>query len=210
MKKNAVAKNPIVCDDILRYKKNKFAANFALLGLVFNCLYFLLLYSVVNLSIYTVLLMGSVIVNLLVLLIGFYSSEGIKGYDKRFAFVLIALAVVQIARIFILPTMGMAKDYLDGNWYFGAKMTSASNGTIFVIYLAASAACFIVSAVHGYVIAKRLEVFQAKIEKGEIVVEDELKKLETADEAVAAAPVTENAEPETVPATEEKGDGENG
>ena len=33
-------KHSVLQDDILRYKKNKFAGNFALLALVFNCFIF--------------------------------------------------------------------------------------------------------------------------------------------------------------------------
>ena len=36
----------IIDSDILRYKKNKLAASLALLGLVFNCLYIMLLYGI--------------------------------------------------------------------------------------------------------------------------------------------------------------------
>ena len=43
MKKTA--NQQIISSDISRYKKNKLAANLALLGLVFNCLYFMLLYG---------------------------------------------------------------------------------------------------------------------------------------------------------------------
>ena len=63
--------NPVIQDDILRYKKNKFAANFALLALVFNCLYFMLFYSINITGLYTILLGLSVIANLFILLIGF-------------------------------------------------------------------------------------------------------------------------------------------
>ena len=68
-------KNPVLQDDILRYKKNKFASGFALLALVFNCLYFALLYSILSTDLYKLQLGFSVIINLLVLLIGFYASR---------------------------------------------------------------------------------------------------------------------------------------
>ncbi len=201
--KNEVVKNQVLQDDILRYKKNKIASTLALCALVFNCLYFMLFYAVHSTKVYTPLVGLSVIVNLLVLLAGFYSSEGIKNYNKKFAIALLVLAVIQIIRIFIYPTMGMAQGYLEGNHYFFfIKMTNASNGTLMIIYLVASAAFFVAAAVHGYLVAHRLETFSKKLANGEVSVEDELKKLDEEDAAkeVAAADVAETAE--AVPASD--------
>ena len=177
----------ILQDDILRYKKNKFASSFAILALVFNCLYFTILYAVCSTDLYKVALGFSVIVNLLVLLTGFYASEGIKGYNKKFAIVLIVLAAVQIIRIIYYPIVGAAKGWIaDDNHYFGITMNKAANSTLMVIYLAGSAACFIVSAVQGFIVARRLEVFQKKLDDGEISVEATLAEIE-AEEAEAKA-----------------------
>lgn len=181
MKKNKTEMNPIIKDDILRYKKNKFASNFALLALVFNCLYFMLLYSVNKVDYYKILLGFSVIVNLFVLLAGFFCSEGIKAYNKKFAFALFVLAAVQIARIFIYPLMGMRDNWLRDNAYFGVIMTSPVQGTILIIFLAASAGCFIASGVQGLIAALRLKSFQKKIDAGEISVEETLKQLDEED-----------------------------
>lgn len=183
MKNNTVEKNVVLQDDILRYKKNKFAANFTLLALVFNILYFTLLYTIHQPEAYTLLIGVSVIVNLLVLLSGFYASEGIKSYNKKFSILLIVLAVVQIVRIFIYPLDGMKNGWMHSNAYFGAIMTPASNGTLMIIYLAASAACFIVAAVFGYIGANRREIHVKKVESGEISVEDTLKALDDQDKA---------------------------
>ena len=46
MKKNAG--NPVLQKDVMRYKKNKFGANLALIGLALGCIYFLSLYSQVK------------------------------------------------------------------------------------------------------------------------------------------------------------------
>lgn len=191
-KQKTVEPNPILQDDILRYKKNKFAANFALLALVFNCLYFMLFYSVHNESFYTILLGFSVILNLLVLLLGFFCSEGIKGFNGKFAYVLFALAAVQIARIFVFPLMGMSNDWLTGNFYFGIPMNSPLQGILLIVYLCASSACFIVSGVQGLIAAKRLQNFQKRLDNGEISVEATLKELDEKD--AAAAVVTADAD----------------
>lgn len=191
------AKNPVLQDDILRYKKNKFASSFALLALVFNCLYFTLLYAVCQTALYKVPLGFSVIINLLVLLCGFYSSEGIKGYNKKFSIVLLVLAAVQLLRIIYYPSIGAARGWLaNDNHYFGITMNNAANATLMIIYLVGSAACFAVSAVQGYIVARRLEVFQKKIDNGEVSVEETIKELDAAD----AKKTDENVLAEQVPA----------
>jgi len=191
----------VIQDDILRYKKNKFAANFALLGLVFCCLYFTLLYTISAVKdIFNVWMGFSVIFNLLVLLIGFYASEGIKAYNKKFSIVLFVLAAVQLIRIIYYPAMGMANDWIHGNYYFGILMTNAANGTLMIIYLVCSAACFIVSGVQGFIVARKLEVFQKKLDNGEVSVEQTLAEMD--EEERAAAVVSAEAANETS-ATEE-------
>lgn len=172
-------KTAIIQDDILRYKKNKFASSFALLALVFNCLYFTLLYAISAVkSMFDVWMGFSVIVNLLVLLMGFFASEGIKGYNKKFSIVLLVLAALQLLRIVYYPIIGMSREWLVGNYYFGITMTNAANGTLMIIYLVASAAFFIVSAVQGYIVAMKLESFQKKLDSGEISIDDTLAEIE--------------------------------
>ncbi|MDE7257228.1 MAG: hypothetical protein K2N50_04650 [Clostridia bacterium] len=191
-------KNPVLQDDILRYKKNKFASGFALLALVFNCLYFALLYSILSTDLYKLQLGFSVIINLLVLLVGFYASEGIKGYNKKFSIVLLVLAAVQLIRIVYYPSIGAAKNWLsDSNYYFGAKMNNAANATVMIIYLVGSAACFIVSAVQGFIVARRLEVFQKKLDNGEVSVEAALKEIE--EKEVSASVQNINADSNNEP-----------
>ncbi len=202
------AKNPVLQDDILRYKKNKFASSFALLALVFNCLYFALFYSILSTPLYKVQMGFSVIINLLVLLVGFYSSEGIKGYNKKFSIVLIVLAAVQVVRMIYYPIVGASKGWLnDSNIYFFVKMSNAANATLLVIWLAASTACFIVSAVQGFIVAKRLENFQKKLDNGEVSVEETLKEVEAAEAAAQNVTADSNNKPselkEVVEAEEE-------
>lgn len=192
-------KMSIVQDDILRYKKNKFASSFALLALVFNCLYFSLLYAIGAVaSMFDVWMGVSVIFNLLVLLIGFYASEGIKAYNKKFAIVLLVLAAVQLIRIIYYPSIGMSKQWLEGNFFFGIQMTNASNGVVMIIFLVASAACFIVSAVQGYIVANKLSNFQKKLDNGEISIENTLAEMDAEDAAAA------NETAVTEPAVEEE------
>ena len=189
MNKKNVESNPVLQDDILRYKKNKLAANLALLALVFNCLYFMLFYSVHKIYFYTILLGVSVIVNLVVLLLGFFCSEGIKGYNGKFSYVLFGLAGVQIVRIFIFPLKGMSQNVLNGNYYFGIEMKSPLQGVILIVFLVLSAACFIASGVYGMIMAMRLKNFQKKIDNGEVSIEATLKQVEEAEAAKKAEQV---------------------
>jgi hypothetical protein len=175
----------IIQDDILRYKKNKFASSFALLGLVFTALYFMLLYSFNNRFFYSLPMGISVMLTLVLLLTAFLSSESIKNYRKTYCIVLLVLAAINIIRIFYYPLKGLQNDVLQGV-YFARPLSSTASFVILTIFLVASAACYVVSAVFGYINAERLAKHTAAVEKGTISVEAALKEL---DEAEASAQV---------------------
>lgn len=179
---NKTQKVPVIQNDILRYKKNKFASTFALLGIVFDALYLMLFYSINASNLYKILLGLSVIVNLAVLLFGFFASEGIKNYERKFCIFLVILSLVQIVRIFIFPLQGLRGDYLSGH-YFGAELNSTAMFIVLLVYLIASATCFMLSAVQGYIIAVKHDKHIKEVESGAISMEDELAKLETVEAA---------------------------
>lgn len=116
----------IIQTDIYRYKKNKLAANLALLGLVFNCLYIMLLYGIKLANAgddtktrFVSLTIGfSVILTLVVLLATFLASEGIKGYNKKYTIILFVLAAFQIFRIFGYPLYGLRNGLLTVNYFW--------------------------------------------------------------------------------------------
>lgn len=179
----------IIADDILRYKRNKLAQILAILGLVFNCLYFCVLYAIPDSDMRKMTLGFSVILTLIVLLMIFLSSEGVKGYNKKFSIVLIVIAAFQILRIFYYPLNGLINDSLTGIGYFGYyPENSGFYFTIMLIYLLASSACLIASAVLGWVYAVRLQKFQKKLDNGEISVEATMAEMDEED-AVAAEQV---------------------
>ncbi len=183
----------ILNNDISRYRKNKLGANLALLGLVFNCLYFMLLFGIKNSSSrFASMHIGfAVILTLISLLTAFLSSEGVKGYNKTYCIVLIVLAVFQIIRIFGFPLYGLQNDLLNVN-YFGLEPDTPGVSTIefviMLIYLLASAACFVASAVISYIRIKELNDYVQKVESGEFDPDDFLKKLdeEEANQAESA------------------------
>lgn len=182
----------IIHSDILRYKKNKLPATFALLGLVFNCLYFMLIYGIYNSFFYKIDIGLSVLITLISLLAMFLSSEGIKGYSKKYAILLIVLAVVQVVRIFFLPLQGLRHDALwnenvfnSAVRYFGVDLSQGVLFAILVVYLVASAAFLVASAVLGYINCVRLENISKKIEKGEVDIMEVVKAMDAEDEAKA-------------------------
>ena len=197
--KNKKAINPIIKDDIQRYKKNKFAANLALLGIVFCCAYFVVLYAQVknNNYYYKWPIALDVIYNLFFLLFVFLFSEQVKNYDRKLFWAQMAFGVMQIVRIFWLPLAGVAETAypaLTGVQYEG-KVLGAGSFISMVVFLAASGACVIASGVVGFIRAKSLEKFNKKIESGEVSVEATLKELDEADEKKASEmPATESVE----------------
>lgn len=158
--------------DTLQYRKNKWPATLALLGLVFNCLYFCLLYGVKDMSGNTrwsqIDIGISVILTLVLLLVTFLSSEGIKGYNKKFCIPLLIIAVFQIARIFYFPLYGLQNNILTIPYFWIYPTTSTFEFIMMVIWLVASAACLIASAVLGYIQTVRLEKHIKAVESGEL------------------------------------------
>ena len=210
----------IIHSDIMRYKTNKLPASLALLGIVFNCLYFCLLYGFKT-SFFSMWKIGiSVVLTLVFLLITFLASEGIKAYNKKFTIVLLVLAAVQIIRMFGLPLEallydgGLAADEvhaLGDLRYFGIDLSSGASYTLLVIWLAASAACLLASAIIGYINCTKLDNFQKKIDNGEVVVENVLAEMDAEDMAAKTVQTVKSAEPaapveqpESVSASEEE------
>ncbi len=199
----------IIHSDILRYKTNKLPATLALLAIVFNCLYFCLLYGFRS-NFFNKWEIGvSVIVTLVMLLITFLSSEGIKGYNKKFTIVLLVLAAVQIIRIFGIPFEALRFDVANEvtgvdesaalyTRYFGVDLAPWTCFIILTIWLCASAACLIASAVIGYINCVRLESFTKKVESGEVSVEKTIKEMDEEDEKAKALESQSSAAAEEV------------
>lgn len=182
-----------ISHDIMRYKKNKWAQVLALLGLVFNCLYFMLLYAENDKYFYKITIGISVILTLIILLATFLSSENVKNYNKTFSYVLLGIAAFQILRIFGYPLYGLKNKILTAG-YFGFYPTPEQSGiifTIFVVYLVASAACLTGAAVIGWVQATRLEAHMKKVESGEVDVMQVIKRMDEKDSSNAVHTVSD-------------------
>lgn len=95
--------------DRLRYTKNKLSANLAFLGILFDVLYFVSIYSSdVNNYYYNITIGLSVLYNLVFLLCAFLSAEGVKNYKMGYAWFIMVVGVLQFARIFGIPRMAHA------------------------------------------------------------------------------------------------------
>jgi uncharacterized membrane protein (UPF0136 family) len=157
--KKPVMHHPVLDKDVLRYRKNKLSANLALLGLVFGCIYFIVLYAQVKNDnyYYTWAIAFDVIYNLFFLLLTFLLSEEVKNYRNKLFPLQMVLGVLQIARIFWLPLTG-----------FIAGAITVATFLALAIALACSGALIIASGIIGYIRAKSLETFKAQVESGEI------------------------------------------
>lgn len=187
--------NPVIQNDIQRYKKNKLGSSLALFGIVFACVYFIFLYAQVKNENYYYRwpIAIDVVYNLIFLLVIFLCSEQVKNYDRKMFYVQIILGVMQFVRIFWLPLAGITETAyvkLADVEYRGAVL-STGTFAILAVGLAGSGACVIASAVIGFIRSKNLENFQKKIESGEVSVEATLKELDKADETTAQVSATE-------------------
>lgn len=147
-----------IATDRMRYTKNTASSRLALLAIVFNVFFFVSIYkSDVGTYYYTILIGASIIYNLVFMLAAFLASEGVKNYKRGYSWLLIALAVIQLARIFILPMQMhgtvIGEAVQSGLNWSGLRLTGADDlvmgdGQFFrvCLYLAASALCLLGAA----------------------------------------------------------------
>ncbi len=148
--------------DRMRYTKNTTSSRLALLAIVFNVFYFVSIYKT-NVDFYYNLLMGaSILYNLVFMLATFLSSEGVKNHKSGYSFVLCALGIIQIARIFILPMKAHATTLTVS----GVEMLAMSDGQFVrvVIYLVISAVCLFAAAVVNLQKSRALKAHVAALE----------------------------------------------
>lgn len=159
-------KNPVIQNDIMRYKKNKFASSLALLGLAFGCVYFMVLYAQVNDVYYTWEIAFDVIYNLFFLLLTFLLSEQVKNYNRKLFPLQMVIGALQVARIFWLPLTGITAEVPIPTGSFIAM----------VVALAGSGALIIASGLIGLFRSLSVEKFMKKLENGEVDLDKELKE----------------------------------
>jgi len=151
-----IKKDKNIKTDRLRFTKNNVPAYLIYVAIVLDVLYFILIYKTNNNYFYTPKIGISVITNLIFLLASFLSSEGIKNYKKNYAFVMIALGIIQIVRIFIYPVQAHSTDVVVLEEVTGKVLDDASFTTC-LVYLITSASCLIAGAIIGYLKSVKLE-----------------------------------------------------
>ncbi len=148
--------------DRMRFTKNTTSSRLALLAIVFDVFYFVSIYKT-NVDFYYNLLMGaSILYNLVFMLAAFLSSEGVKNYKQGYSFVLCALGIIQIIRIFILPVQAHATTVTVG----GSEIMAMSDGQFVrvVIYLVASAVCLFAASAVNLVKSRALKAHVAGLQ----------------------------------------------
>ena len=136
--------------DRSRYTNNKRSAQLTYLGILFNVLYFVNIYqSDVGTYYYSMTIGFSVLCNLVFLLVAFLSSEGVKNYKLGYAYTLIVLAVIQVARMFGIPRMAhTATAIVNGE----EVVVMDDKQYMWVIaFLALSAASCLIAGVNGVI-----------------------------------------------------------
>ena len=132
--------------DRMRYIKNTTSSRLCYLAILLNVLYFISIYkSDVGSWYYQILVGGSIVYNLLFLLIAFLCSEGVKSYQANYSVILYVLGALQVVRIFILPMQAHNAVVTVG----GVETVVMGNGQFIrvIIYLACSAAALILAGI---------------------------------------------------------------
>lgn len=136
--------------DRLRYTTNKFSAKMTYLGILFNVLYFVKIYQLDVGSFYYSITIGlSVLCNLIFLLVAFLSSEGVKNYKISYAYTLILLSAIQIARMFGIPRMAHSSIVEVSGEQFAAM--EDKHYLLVIIFLALSAVSCLIAGVNGVI-----------------------------------------------------------
>ena len=149
--------------DRMRYVKNSASANLCYLALLADVFYFVLLYQQdVSTYYYTIQIGASVVYNLLFMLIVFLCSEEVKNYDKKYSIVLLLVGILQVVRVFAIPTAAHNATIVINE----VETAVMSNGTytLALVYLLVSAAALVASAVINYSRCTALEAHLKTLE----------------------------------------------
>ena len=148
--------------DRMRYTKNTFSSGFALLAILFDVLFFISIYeSDVGTYYYNILIGASIFYNLVFMLAAFLSSEGVKNYNIRYAWLMVLLGIGQIVRVFIYPMRAHAAVVTVQE----QSVAVMGDGQFFrlVAYLLLSAACLFIGAAAGVSRSRALSAHLASL-----------------------------------------------
>jgi hypothetical protein len=149
--------------DRMRYTKNTLSSGLALLAILFNVMFFISIYeSDVGTYYYNILVGASILYNLIFMLAAFLCSEGVKNYKLGYAWLMAALGVGQIARIFIYPMRAHA-DVVTIQEKTVSVMSDGQFARV-TVYLLLSAACLLAGAVVGVIRSRALAAHIASLD----------------------------------------------
>lgn len=153
----------LIRKDRMRYTKNTLSANLVIAAIVFNVLYFVSIYqSDVGSFYYTILIGGSIIYNLVFLLVAFLASEGVKSRKGGFTGILLVMGVMQIVRMFILPARAHSAVVTVNS--VDIPVMGDAQYTRLLIYLALSAVCCIAAAITSFIQNRTLAQYLQSLE----------------------------------------------
>jgi len=153
-----------VRDDRMRFTKDSLSSSLILIAIVFDALYFVNIYqSDVGSYFYTWVIGASIIYNLVFMLAAFLASEGVKSRKGGYTPLLLAIAVMQIVRIFYIPY----RAHNAMTMVNGAEVKVMDSGQFFytALCLAVSAICLIAAALNSWRNNKRLTAHMQTIQK---------------------------------------------
>ena len=157
----------LIKKDRLRFTKNKLSANLILGAIAANALYFISLYrSDVGSYYYKIFIGASVVYNLIFMLAAFLSSEGVKNYKIGYAYTAIVLGLLQIGRIFYIPS----EAHQTPNPIVGKESEMVMQDGQFnfvVICLCVSAALLFAAGIVGIMKTTTLRNHQAELAKND-------------------------------------------
>lgn len=150
--------------DRMRYAKNTFSSRLTYLAILFNVLYFVSIYeSDVGSWYYQILIGGSIVYNLVFMLVTFLASEGVKNYKISYSWLLLAAGVGQIVRIFILPMQAYKATVTISKVTY--PVMEVPQLTWVIICLVASVLCCFVAGAVGVYRSRTLAAYNASLEE---------------------------------------------
>ncbi len=154
----------VVRIDRMRYAKNTFSSRLTYLAILFNVLYFVSIYeSDVGSWYYQILIGGSIVYNLVFMLMTFLASEGVKNYKLGYSVLLLVAGAGQIIRMFILPRMAYAATITIKSVKY--PVMDQSQLAWVISCLALSAVCCFVAGIVGIIRSRKLAAYNASLEE---------------------------------------------
>lgn len=161
--------------DRMRYTKNLLSSRLCYLAILFNVIYFVVMYEINNKRFYEVLMGASVVYNLVFLLLCFLSSEGVKNYKRGYGYLLLGMGAGQVVRCFIFPEkvskvlviinqQKVGKRIVERKEEIAAALTPGQH-TVLIVFLCLSALCCIVAGVTAVSRSTKLRAYEAALKE---------------------------------------------